>query len=155
MTNKCDLVAHHRRRRDWQQKGQLERRHGISEWGNWNGSRKRYTTQLSSAGGTRQQQKTLYYYIILMLAPSLQGSNLVASTMTAYVWFIKRIYSTTAVILQLLSVQECSVSRHSCCLYTRLVHSVLTGNKSRMFHTRIPDLDLTHTGQCHSVYFGA
>lgn len=29
--DKCVLVAHHRRRQDWQQKGQLERRHGISE----------------------------------------------------------------------------------------------------------------------------
>lgn len=45
MTNKCVLVVCHRRRRDWQQRGQLERRHGISEWGNWNGSRKRYITQ--------------------------------------------------------------------------------------------------------------
>lgn len=42
VTNKCVHVVYHRQRRDWQQRGQLERRHGISEWGNWNGSRKRY-----------------------------------------------------------------------------------------------------------------
>lgn len=42
--NKCVHVVSHRRRPGWQRRGQLGRRPGIFEWGNWNDSRKRYIT---------------------------------------------------------------------------------------------------------------
>lgn len=152
VTNKCLLVARHRRRRDWQQKGQLERRHGISEWGNWNGIRKRYTTQLSWGKkkthiSTRQEVVLInhkcfqnipsivwniegvpvfphFFFIksrhgdwlvhlfqncvstptsfsFYCSLPPCRALYLVATAMTAYFWFIKRIYSTSPVILQL------------------------------------------------------